>query len=697
MGRPRQLALASLAIVIVASVIAFIPAVTGGWIYDDHALIQTNPHVHSFAEWPRWFVTDFWNVSPEITHFGGRILYWRPGVMATYALDWKLGGGSPLMFHVTNLLLQAATSGLVFITLRRWVGRTLPALAAAMIFVVHPTKVESVAWIAGRTDIICLLAILVASLGVARRVSGRHGGIAMEVAGTLVAYLCKEQAIVLPCFVAVEIWVAADRPVLDRGMVVRLVRGALPQLALAIIYLTIRAAVLPIGPAAGAQHVPVGEHGRAVLETFGRFFALAMAPHQLSIQQGLVHAVHHKMVYSAAYVTIGVFSTLGLIVVAWQVRRRAPIITIGIALYFATVAPTSNLAFTGMVTLISERFLYLPLIGFVLAAAGIFELAERRFGRRVYVVAVVFTVALTALSMQRSHDYTDEDTFWAKELALHPDSPEARMQSFNFYARSLRFYEALAIWQRPQPYDIPARDRMQLASNVVSVMSRLVPDHDTVHLEALDQFCAHLLAKQPASLDFLGVQFSFDASPLAESKAFENARSTLLDLRADVQSRLGHDDVAIELAAEAVALCPSCSSLIDAYALQLARSGQYDESLAALEATSGRPSDQREDELTRVQAARGFHAQSQTLQGAEALQARASELAKLELWGRAFDVLAPYEADIAQAPKFSVGFAELAFRAGETKIARRVLTASKSPVEVDALIVEWTAKMGWTR
>ncbi|MEO8843543.1 MAG: hypothetical protein ABI591_09490 [Kofleriaceae bacterium] len=677
--------------------IAFIPAVTGGWIYDDHPLIQTNPHVHSLAEWPRWFVTDFWNVSAEIIHFGGRILYWRPGVMATYALDWKLGGGSPLMFHITNVILQAVTSGLVFVTLRRWIGGTLPALAAALIFVVHPTKVESVAWIAGRTDIICLLAILVASLGVARRLSGRHGGIAMEVAGTLVAYLCKEQAIVLPCFVAVEIWVAADRPVLDRSTVIRLVRGALPQLVLAIIYLAIRAIVLPIGPAAGSQHVPFGEHGRAVLETFGRFFALAVAPHQLSIQQGLVHAVHHEMVYSATYVALGVVSTIGLIVVAWRMRRRAPIITIGIALYFATMAPTSNLAFTGMVTLISERFLYLPLIGLVLAAGGIFELAERRFGRRVYAVALAFTIALTALSMQRSHDYTDEDAFWAKELAMHPDSPEARMQSFNFYARNLRYYEALAIWQRPQPYDIPARDRIQLASNVVSVMSRLVPDHDAVHLEALDQFCAHLLANQPASLDFLGVQFAFDSSSLAESRAFQNARSTLLDLRADVQSRLGNDAGAVELAADAVALCPSCSSLIDEYALQLARSGQYDESLAALDATSGTPSDQREDELTRVQAARALHALSQTSEGAGALQARASELAKLELWGRAFDVLAPYEAEIAQAPKFSLGFAELAFRAGETAIARRVLSASKSPAEVDALIAEWTAKMGWTR
>ncbi|MEO6772124.1 MAG: hypothetical protein ABI467_03770 [Kofleriaceae bacterium] len=701
MGRSRQLALAGLVVVVVASVVAFIPAVTGGWIYDDHPLIQNNVFVHSFAEWPRWFVTDFWNVSTEIVQFGGRILYWRPAVSATYALDWKLGSGAPLMFHVTNLVLQGAASGLVLVTLRRWIGGMLPAFVAALIFVVHPTKVESVAWIAGRTDVICLLAILVASLGIARRLADRPGGLALEVAGTLVAYLSKEQAIVLPCFAAVEVWVAAGRPPLDRATVLEAVRGALPQAAIAIVYLVIRAVELPIGPAAGSIPVAIADHVRLVFETFGRFIALAVVPHQLSIQQGLVHAIRHHMVYSGAYVALGLGSTLALVATAWLLRRRAPLIAIGIAFYFTTVLPTSNVKFTGMRTLLSERFLYLPLLGLVLAVAGLLELVERRFGRRGYRIAVAAAlasaVAFAAMSFARSRDYADEDGFWARELALHPDSLEARTQAFNFYSRELRYYQALSVWQYDQPYDTTARIRMQLASNVVSVISRLVPDRDANHLTEIDRFCAHLLAKQPAALDLLGVHFAFDASQLGETQAFENARPTLLDLRADLQSRLGHDADAVELAAEAVALCPGCSSLIGTYALALARASRYDDSLAALDAAVQMPADQRADERARIEAARELSERARTAQGAVALQAHASELAKLELWGRAFDVLAPFEAEIAQAPKFALGFAELAFRAGEPAVARRVLAASQSPAEIDARIVEWTAKMGWTR
>jgi hypothetical protein len=236
----------------------FVPAVTGGWIFDDHALIERNPYIHSFHDWPRWFVTDFWNVSEEVLQFGGRILYWRPAISASYALDWQLGGGSPVMFHATNLVLQAAVSALAFLTLRRWTGTLWPALGAALLFAVHPTKAESVAWIAGRTDVACMLAVLIASAGIARRLGGKHGGIALEAAGTIAAYLTKEQAIVLPCFAAVEIWVALDRPALDRAALVRMVRGALPQAAIAVGYLVVRTFVLPIRPAAQSSVVTLG-------------------------------------------------------------------------------------------------------------------------------------------------------------------------------------------------------------------------------------------------------------------------------------------------------------------------------------------------------------------------------------------------------------------------------------------------------
>src|SRR5258706_2102676 len=155
-----------------AGVAPFVPAISGGFLYDDRPLIADNVHVQTFADWARWLTHDFWDVNEEVKRFGARMIYWRPGVSASYAFDWQLGQGSPVVFHAMNLIWHALASCLAFFALRRWIASPLPAVVAALIFAVHPTKVESVAWIAGRTDGLCAVAMLTASLGAARRLGG---------------------------------------------------------------------------------------------------------------------------------------------------------------------------------------------------------------------------------------------------------------------------------------------------------------------------------------------------------------------------------------------------------------------------------------------------------------------------------------------------------------------------------------------
>src|SRR5678816_4556000 len=165
----RQLMLLCL---IVVGAAVFLPALTGGWIYDDHPLIEENPYIHSFHWFSRWFTTDFWDVNEEILRYQSRMVYWRPLVTLTYAVDWQLGHGSPLVFHVMNTLYQALVAALAFFALRRWIGATWPAFLAGLVFAVHPTKAESVAWVAGLTDVLCMVFVLVASAGIARRYRG---------------------------------------------------------------------------------------------------------------------------------------------------------------------------------------------------------------------------------------------------------------------------------------------------------------------------------------------------------------------------------------------------------------------------------------------------------------------------------------------------------------------------------------------
>src|SRR4051794_29046089 len=172
---PRPSVLAAAVATIGAAV--FAPAMGGTWIYDDHRLIANNLYVHSFRWSERWFTRDFWDVDEELKQFGTRMFYWRPSVSASYALDWQLSDGATAFFHLTNTAWHAVVCLLTFVTLRRWIGSAVPAFLAALLFAVHPTKAESVAWIAGRTDVLCMAFLLLASWGVARRIRGEKYGL----------------------------------------------------------------------------------------------------------------------------------------------------------------------------------------------------------------------------------------------------------------------------------------------------------------------------------------------------------------------------------------------------------------------------------------------------------------------------------------------------------------------------------------
>ena len=81
-------------------------------------------------------------------------LYWVPLTWLSHMLDCQLYGLSAGGHHVTNVLLHAATAVLLFLVLWRMTDGFWPSALAAAIFAVHPLRVESVAWVAERKDVL---------------------------------------------------------------------------------------------------------------------------------------------------------------------------------------------------------------------------------------------------------------------------------------------------------------------------------------------------------------------------------------------------------------------------------------------------------------------------------------------------------------------------------------------------------------
>src|SRR5579863_2307312 len=82
----------------------------------------------------------------------------RPVTFATLALNWALGGASPVGYHLINIFLHAGATWLLYVLLLELLGSApegaAVAFAAALLYAVHPIHTEAVAWVVGRAELL---------------------------------------------------------------------------------------------------------------------------------------------------------------------------------------------------------------------------------------------------------------------------------------------------------------------------------------------------------------------------------------------------------------------------------------------------------------------------------------------------------------------------------------------------------------
>src|ERR1700730_2747588 len=183
------------------SSLAFVPyanSLLNSLVYDDYFQIVENPYVHSFRYLRQIFGTTVWSFQGA----QGITNYYRPLMTFGYLLCYQIAGAVPFSFHLANIVLNIVAVLLLFSLVRRLSGGRV-GLVAAGLFALHPLHTESVAWVAGVTDLELAVFYLLTFL-LYLRLSEPDNGFAARVAlyGSFVlALLSKEQAMTLPVLV----------------------------------------------------------------------------------------------------------------------------------------------------------------------------------------------------------------------------------------------------------------------------------------------------------------------------------------------------------------------------------------------------------------------------------------------------------------------------------------------------------------
>jgi tetratricopeptide (TPR) repeat protein len=391
------------AVVTVAAFLAYWPALTGQFVWDDDVLLTNNELVKaSDGLYRLWFTTE-------------AVDYW-PVTGTTFWLEWRLWGLNPFGYHVTNLLLHLASSALVWAALRRL---SVPGAAiAACVFALHPVNVESVAWIVQRKNVLSLVFFLLSGLWFLIHDEDSSGRLGrwywLSLLAFILAMLSKGSVAILPLILLLACWWRRDR-VTGRDIVL-----TLPFFVIAAAFTLLNVWLQTRHVAEGIRDATLVERifGAAAIVWF--YLSKAVLPIGLVFvyPQWNVTAVDPRwwLPLVAALVATGVL----------MYYRQRPIVR-GVLfawLYFViALVPVMGLVdvYFMRYSLVADHYQYIALIG-VAAAAG-------ACAGRLEIPAVVTTAGVTAvvavlavLTWRESGAFRDLETLYRVTIARNPDA-----------------------------------------------------------------------------------------------------------------------------------------------------------------------------------------------------------------------------------------------------------------------------------
>lgn len=413
------------AVILVATVLLYLPSLGGEPVYDDLEMILRNPLITDLANAPKAFGMSYWEfIESDV---GATTGYWRPLTALTLMVAHALGDGEFWAFHLLSVLLHACASLVAARLVTRWVGDFRVGFVAGLLFGLHPIHVEAVAWMTSINDpLVGLFALLCLDAYLAWRGRGSRGVPLLAPAWLALALLSKEQAVaVFPLLLVVDLGRrrSPDEPSGWLGGFGQLGRAWAPMLAIALAYYGARVAVFG-SVLAGVDTTVTGfgvDGMRMALlrvELLGGAFELLALPLELNVFRPFRPALPEgDPVFLRAVLALAAATGLAV----WAVlRKRKHTLSLLLIVPAACVPILLRPESLGRFPL-SDRFLYLPALGWTAFLA----LAAWRMLPRWAAVALLALVALGygGRSWTRQEAWSDEDAFFAAALEANPDSP----------------------------------------------------------------------------------------------------------------------------------------------------------------------------------------------------------------------------------------------------------------------------------
>jgi tetratricopeptide (TPR) repeat protein len=411
-------------------VVVYLNSTGGEFIYDDLRQIVRNPLIQDNSRIFTALTSDVWAFKG-----GGEIAasnYWRPTFTAWHILNYRLFGGEPFGWHITNILLHIGVCLMAFGVLRRWNVSQKVAFAVTLVFAVHPVHAESIAWISGSPDLLFSLAFL-ASLWFAQNYSENWAtrDLVLSAVFYALALGAKEIGIIaLPIFYLIVRKKTDDAEAGKNNVLMAVIAG------IAVCYFLLRMAVLgsvsrPVPGAAGFFDSVL-----TAPAIFVFYLRQIVFPTTLSINYPLtaVNEIASAGFIVPLFISLVVFA--GIVYAAMKDR----VVLIGAFLFLLLLAPTMYAGSFTPEQIVHDRYLYLPLLG---ALMIVFITAAKFLNERNIVIAGAIIAAVFGFqTVIYNQTFANDVTLWANASTVDGSAFSLSQYGSALYAAD-RFENAL--------------------------------------------------------------------------------------------------------------------------------------------------------------------------------------------------------------------------------------------------------------
>jgi tetratricopeptide (TPR) repeat protein len=447
------------------SLVIFSNSLGNEFCFDDNEIIVKNYLIKDLKNIPTIFATSYWSG----TLIERNELY-RPLVILSYAINYYFNQLDPRYYHLVNLLLHTFNCILIFYLGKYYFRKYWPSLLVALLFVSHPIHTEAVTGVVGRAELLATFFFLSSWILYLKRLPGRLKG-GMDLYGLsllcfFLALLSKENAVTLIAVLIAHDFIFKSqqgRQNPDKSISKLIKLEYLGYIFVLIIYLSIRYLIL--GQLTATSTIPFIDNPLAHTSLLPRLLTAAKVTMKylylliLPLNLSADYSYRQIPVSSTVFEWETFISLIVIIIVlsgiVWSYRRSGEIL-FSIIFFSITFSTVSNFI-VPIGTIMGERLLYLPSLGFFMFCVLLFEKAFRLkpmllLNKRIPIFLIILFLLILSLysyrTMLRNRDWANEYNLFHSAVTVSPNSAKTHYKLGIAYAEVGMYDEAIQEYRR---------------------------------------------------------------------------------------------------------------------------------------------------------------------------------------------------------------------------------------------------------